>query len=67
MCRKIEISKQFMDDELVVFLESEAATITALANEIEHGDHVGTEFFRALRQVGYRLGLVSKCLQSTNH
>ena len=51
--------RQFLDDEMVVFLETEAATITALVNEIERGDNDTKDFLNALRQVGYRMRLMS--------
>ena len=44
-----------MDEELKIMLLSEAATITALVDEIEHGDNDPHEFLDALRQVSYRL------------
>ena len=44
-----------MSDELKIMLLSEAATITALTDEIEYADNEPTEFLMALRQVSYRL------------
>lgn len=46
-----------MNEDLKTMLISESATITALCNEIEHGDNDPHDFLMALRQVGYRLRL----------
>ena len=49
-------------DEIMVFLETEATTITALLDEIEYGENDSKDFIAALRQVGSRMRLVSKLL-----
>ena len=49
-------------DEIMVFLETEATTITALLNEIEYGENDTRDFIAALRQVSSRMKYLSKVL-----
>lgn len=58
--------KQFVKEEMVIFLETEATTITALVDALEHGDNAGGDFLNALRQVGYRLRLVANNFSGAN-
>lgn len=51
-----------LQEELLIFLETEATTITALLDEIESGDNDPVDFIKALHQVSYRLKLVAKTL-----
>lgn len=51
-------------DEIMVYLETEATTITALLDEIEYGDNDSKDFIFALRQVSARMRFLSKILDN---
>ena len=51
-------------EDLTMYLENEATTITALLNEIEYGENDAKDFISALRQVGSRMRYLAKMLAS---
>ena len=51
-----------LHDELVIFLETESTTISALVDAIETGDNEPGDYLNALRQVSSRLKWLSKTL-----